>query len=449
MSTDTAFALGHAGAGRPALLRPPARVHAHRRRRRRPRSRCVVIATVYAATVVTLGAAAGARVLLPSSCSPAGCRRPRRPRLSSRSAAAAWVSLLKSGVDPVVIGLAMGLLTYARRPRARTWSARPTCSGCSASSRRRSWRATARLGLESAVSPNERLQQLLPPVDELRDRAAVRARQRRDRDRRRLPVERATARRSRSGSSSATWSASRSACSASRGWRRSSAADGCARRSAGRRSPAAGAIAGHRLHRVAADRHARLRRRAARARPSSACSSAAALAALLSWLVFRVTAALPARAARAGAARHRRADHRPGRPRRSRPRPHPRPARRAGDAGRVRRLRVPVLRPGRADRPRAARRLRRRALRLAPPAAARRPPATPSSPPRRRRRPPTQGAFWEMHDLLLEPPGRADARATWSRYAERARPRRRPLPRRSAPPRPAPPASPTTSTAPT
>ena len=37
MSTDTAFALGPAGARRAALSRPPAGVHAHRRRRRRRR----------------------------------------------------------------------------------------------------------------------------------------------------------------------------------------------------------------------------------------------------------------------------------------------------------------------------------------------------------------------------------------------------------------------------
>ena len=65
--------------------------------------------------------------------------------------------------------------------------------------------------------------------------------------------------------------------------------------------------------------------------------------------------------------------------------------RRAGDGGRVRRLRVPVLRAGRAGRARAPARLRRRPLRLAAPAAQRRPPATPSSPQRRRRRRPSRG----------------------------------------------------------
>ena len=70
----------------------------------------------------------------------------------------AWVALSKSGVDPVVIGLAMGLLTFAA-PAARTDLER-------ASDLFRLFREqptpelarTARIGLESAVSPNERLQ---------------------------------------------------------------------------------------------------------------------------------------------------------------------------------------------------------------------------------------------------------------------------------------------------
>ncbi|SFO16374.1 Na+/H+ antiporter 1 [Actinomadura madurae] len=39
--------------------------------------------------------------------------------LYAPAAVAAWLALLKSGVDPVVIGLAMGLLTYAR-PASRS-----------------------------------------------------------------------------------------------------------------------------------------------------------------------------------------------------------------------------------------------------------------------------------------------------------------------------------------
>jgi Na+/H+ antiporter NhaA len=76
---------------------------------------------------------------------------------------AAWVAVLKSGIDPVVVGLVMGLLTYAR-PAARTDLER-------ASELFRSFREqpTAELareagaGLTAALSPNERLQMLYHP----------------------------------------------------------------------------------------------------------------------------------------------------------------------------------------------------------------------------------------------------------------------------------------------
>jgi Na+/H+ antiporter NhaA len=77
--------------------------------------------------------------------------------------AAAWVALFESGVDPVVVGLAMGLLVYAY-PAARGDLERAT-------ERFRLFREqptpelarSARVGLESAISPNERLQQLYHP----------------------------------------------------------------------------------------------------------------------------------------------------------------------------------------------------------------------------------------------------------------------------------------------
>ncbi|MGH3398742.1 MAG: Na+/H+ antiporter NhaA [Streptosporangiaceae bacterium] len=76
---------------------------------------------------------------------------------------ATWVAVLKSGVDPVVVGLAMGLLTYAY-PAARPDLER-------ASEAFRSFREqptpelarTASLGLAAALSPNDRLQQLYHP----------------------------------------------------------------------------------------------------------------------------------------------------------------------------------------------------------------------------------------------------------------------------------------------
>jgi Na+/H+ antiporter NhaA len=77
--------------------------------------------------------------------------------------AATWVALLKSGVDPIVVGLVMGLLTYAY-PAARVDLER-------ASDLFRLFREqptpelerSARAGLRSAISANERLQQLYHP----------------------------------------------------------------------------------------------------------------------------------------------------------------------------------------------------------------------------------------------------------------------------------------------
>jgi Na+/H+ antiporter NhaA len=76
---------------------------------------------------------------------------------------AAWVGLLKSGVEPVVIGLAMGLLAYAYpSPRAsleratqrfREFREQPTAELARA----------AGVELRSATSSNERLQQLFHP----------------------------------------------------------------------------------------------------------------------------------------------------------------------------------------------------------------------------------------------------------------------------------------------
>ncbi|MFF5276146.1 Na+/H+ antiporter NhaA [Streptomyces sp. NPDC000133] len=76
---------------------------------------------------------------------------------------ATWVALLKSGVDPVVVGLAMGLLTYAY-PAARSDLER--ASDLFISFREQPTPAlerSARQGLASAVSLNERLQQMYHP----------------------------------------------------------------------------------------------------------------------------------------------------------------------------------------------------------------------------------------------------------------------------------------------
>ncbi|MBO0684199.1 MAG: Na+/H+ antiporter NhaA [Candidatus Dormibacteraeota bacterium] len=78
-------------------------------------------------------------------------------------ALAAWVALLESGIDPLVIGLAMGLVAYAAPPERadleratslfRVFREQPTPELA----------RSARAGLESALSPNERLQRLYHP----------------------------------------------------------------------------------------------------------------------------------------------------------------------------------------------------------------------------------------------------------------------------------------------
>jgi Na+/H+ antiporter NhaA len=76
---------------------------------------------------------------------------------------AAWVGLLKSGVEPVVVGLAMGLVAYAfpaprstlerATERFREFREQPTAETA----------RTAGLELRAATSPNERLQQMFHP----------------------------------------------------------------------------------------------------------------------------------------------------------------------------------------------------------------------------------------------------------------------------------------------
>jgi Na+/H+ antiporter NhaA/protein-disulfide isomerase len=75
----------------------------------------------------------------------------------------AWVGMFESGVDPIIIGLAMGLLTWAAPAERgdlerasdlfRRFREQPTPELA----------RSARLGLESAVSPNERLQHMYHP----------------------------------------------------------------------------------------------------------------------------------------------------------------------------------------------------------------------------------------------------------------------------------------------
>jgi Na+/H+ antiporter NhaA len=160
MSTDTAFALGLLALTRPGF---PDRVRAFLLSVAVVDDlvSLVVIGTAYSQEVrlVPLAVAAGvfAVVLVVRR---AGVRV---GLVYALLGVTAWVAVLKSGVDPVVVGLIMGLLTYAY-PASRTDLER-------ASDLFRSFREqptpelarSAGIGLASALSPNERLQLLYHP----------------------------------------------------------------------------------------------------------------------------------------------------------------------------------------------------------------------------------------------------------------------------------------------
>ena len=126
------------------------------------------------------------------------------------SASAIWVALFESGIDPMIAGLAVGLVTSAYPP-AREDLERVTDADAlvprAADARARALGAARRRvgDLAQRAPPVP-----AAPVDELRDRAAVRAGQRRHPHRRRRCSTTRSPRRSRSASSSATWWASRS-----------------------------------------------------------------------------------------------------------------------------------------------------------------------------------------------------------------------------------------------
>jgi Na+/H+ antiporter NhaA len=160
MSTDTAFALGLLALTRPRF---PDRVRAFLLSVAVVDDlvSLVVIATAYSREVrlVPLAAAAGVFVVV-LAVRRAGIRIGLVYALLGITA---WAAVLKSGIDPVVVGLIMGLLTYAY-PASRTDLER-------ASDLFRSFREqptpelarSAGIGLTSALSPNERLQLLYHP----------------------------------------------------------------------------------------------------------------------------------------------------------------------------------------------------------------------------------------------------------------------------------------------
>lgn len=160
MSTDTAFALGML-----ALLgkRLPAAV--------RMFVLSVAVVDDFVALVV-IGVAYSDHIVLPGLLVSVGALAVvlvitlaglRRGGAYALLAVVAWVAMLESGVDPIVVGLAMGLLTYAY-PAARSDLER--ASGLFRLFREQptpELERSARLGLASAISPNERLQRMYHP----------------------------------------------------------------------------------------------------------------------------------------------------------------------------------------------------------------------------------------------------------------------------------------------
>jgi Na+/H+ antiporter NhaA len=160
MSTDTAFALGMlvlVGPRFPERLRTFMLTVAVVD----DVAALIVIATVYTGDVVMRAALAAVCVAL--GLLAARALGVRFGLVYAVLGGALWVALLKSGIDPILTGLAMGLLTYAY-PAQRSDLER-------ASDLFRLFREqptpelarSAQVGVQAAISPNERLQQLFHP----------------------------------------------------------------------------------------------------------------------------------------------------------------------------------------------------------------------------------------------------------------------------------------------
>ena len=160
MSTDTAFALGVL-----ALVAPPG-TH----RLRLFLLSVVVVDDLVALLVIAIAYTEEVKVvaLLAALAIFAGvlairAAGVRRAAVYAVFGAALWVAVLKSGIDPVIVGLVMGLLAYAYPAmrldldRAtelfRAFREQPTPELA----------REARLGVDLAISPNERLQRMLHP----------------------------------------------------------------------------------------------------------------------------------------------------------------------------------------------------------------------------------------------------------------------------------------------
>ena len=161
MSTDTAFALGMlALVGRrfPASLRAFILTVAVAD----DLVAFAVIATAYTGTVRIVALLVGAGVL--GVVALARSRRVRNGIVYAVLGLAAWVALFKSGVDPVVVGVVLGLLSIAY-PAARPDLERATDLFRLFREQPTSELAySARESVRTALSPNDRLQQLYHPL---------------------------------------------------------------------------------------------------------------------------------------------------------------------------------------------------------------------------------------------------------------------------------------------
>jgi Na+/H+ antiporter NhaA len=160
MSTDTAFALGMlalVGSGLPDRVRTYLLTFAIVD----DVVGLVVIATVYSTHIDLTALAVGVALLAVAVV--ARVWRIRQGALYVLLGVAAWVAFYKSGVDPVVVGLVMGLIAAAH-PATRSDLER-------ASEVFRMFREqptpglaqSAREGVRTALSPNDRMQQLFHP----------------------------------------------------------------------------------------------------------------------------------------------------------------------------------------------------------------------------------------------------------------------------------------------
>jgi Na+/H+ antiporter NhaA len=160
MSTDTAFALGVLALVAPGGTR--LRIYLLTLAIADDLVALVVIATAYTAHV-SLAALAAAIGLFSALLALRHVPRMWRRRLAPLLGVAVWVALFESGIDPVVAGLAVGLVTSAYPPvrdeleqvseLTRSFREQPTPALA----------RSAQLGLASAISPNERLQHRFHP----------------------------------------------------------------------------------------------------------------------------------------------------------------------------------------------------------------------------------------------------------------------------------------------